>query len=55
MAIHTEGDMSVTVMDYGQFYSLERCLFEIVGDKFRKQRFLGATDKSNAVMANLLG
>jgi hypothetical protein len=44
MAIHTEGEMSATVMDYRQFYSLERYLFEIVGDKFRKEGSLCAFD-----------
>jgi hypothetical protein len=44
MAIHTEGDMSATVMDYEKFYSLERYLFETVGERFREQGFLRAND-----------
>jgi len=35
---------SGTVMDCKQFYSLERYLFEIVGERFREQGFLGAFD-----------
>jgi hypothetical protein len=44
MATHIEGEMGATVKDYRQYYSLERYLFEEVGERFRERGFLDAFD-----------